>query len=108
DLDAGGQHVVGVGEPQPALPAGEQGGKHPAELAFHVGVRVGEHLQDAGVDIGNDVKKILSCGLDVLELGGQEVVALLQRRELLERQRVDPDQLGQLSFGAFGATLLDR
>ena len=105
-LDAGGQHVVGVGEPQPALAAGEQRGEHPLELALHVGVGVGEHLQDAGVDVGHDVQQVLACGLDVLELGGQEVVALLQRRELLERQRVDPAQLGQLAFGAFGATLL--
>ena len=39
-------------------------------------------------------------------MGGQEVVALFQRGELLQRQRVDPAQLGQLSFGAFGATFL--
>ena len=105
-LDAGGEHVVGVGEPQPALAAGEQRGEHPAELTLHIGVGVGEHLQDARVDVGHDVEQVFAGGLDVLELGGQEVVALLQRGELLQRQRVDPAQLGQLSFGAFGATLL--
>ena len=86
--------------------AGEQRGENPAELTFHIGVGVGEHLQDARVDVGHDVEQVFAGGLDVLELGGQEVVALLQRGELLERQRVDPAQLGQLAFGAFGATLL--
>ena len=102
----GGQHVVGVGEQQPALAAGEQRGEHLGELAFHVGVGLGEHLQDAVVDVGDDVEQILARRLDVLELGGQEVVALLQRGELLERQGVDPAQFGEFTFGLLGPALL--
>ena len=60
DLDAGGQHVVGIGEQQPALAAGEQRGEHLAELALHVGVGLGEHLQDAVVDLGDDVEQVLA------------------------------------------------
>ncbi len=106
DLDAGGQHVVGVGEQQPALAAGEQRGEHLGELAFHVGVGLGEHLQDAVVDVGDDVEQILARALDVLELGRQEVVALLQRGELLERQWVDPAQFGEFTLGLLGPALL--
>ena len=60
------------------------------------------------VDVGDDVEQVLAGGLDVLELGGQEVVALLQRGELLQRQRVDPAQLGELALGLLGAPLLGR
>ena len=108
DLDAGGQHVVGVGEQQPALAAGEQRRKHLLELAFHVDVGLGEHLQDAVVDVGDDVEQILAGRLDVLELGGQEVVALLQRGELLQRQRIDPAELVEFAFGLLRAALLGR
>ena len=106
DLDAGGQHVVGIGQQQPALATGEQRRKHFAELAFHVGVGLGEHLQDARVDVVDDVEQILAGRLDVLELGGQEVVALLQRGELLQRKRIDAAQLVELALGLLGAALL--
>ena len=39
-------------------------------------------------------------------MSGQEVVALLERGELLQRQRIDPAEFGQLPLGPFGATLL--
>ena len=58
------------------------------------------------VDVGDDVEQVLAGRLDVLELGGQEVVALLQRGELLQRQRIDPAQLVELALGLLGATLL--
>ena len=37
--------------------------------------------------------------LEVLELLGEELVPLLQGRELLEGQRVDPAELGQRALG---------
>ena len=39
-------------------------------------------------------------------MGGQEVVALLQRGELLKRQRVDPAQFGQVALSPLGTSLL--
>ncbi len=106
DLDAGGEHVVGLGQPQPSFTTGEQCGEHAAKFAFHVYERVIEHLQDAGVNIGDDAQQILAGSLDILELGGQEIVALLQGSKLFERQRVDPAQLGKRTLGAFGPALL--
>ena len=78
------------------------------ELTFDVDEGLGEHLQDAGVDVGDDVEQILAGALDVLELRGQEVVALLQRGELLQRQRVDPAELVEFAFGLLGPALLGR
>ena len=37
--------------------------------------------------------------LQVLELLGEELVPLLQGRELLERERVDPAELGERPLG---------
>ena len=39
-------------------------------------------------------------------MGGQEVVALLECGELLQRQWIHPAEFGEFTFGAFGATLL--
>ncbi len=105
-LDAGSEHVVGVGEQQSALATGEQRRKHIAEFAFHVGEGLREHLQDSLVDVGDDVEQVLAGRLDVLELSRQEVVALLQRGELLQRKRIDATQLVELALGLLGATLL--
>ena len=39
-------------------------------------------------------------------MSGQEVVALLQCGELLQRQRIDPAEFGEFTFGSFGPTFL--
>ncbi len=49
----------------------------------------GEDLLDPLVDLLDDVQEVLARGLEILQLLGQELVPLLQRRELLQRQRVD-------------------
>ena len=89
DLDAGGEHVLRVGQHQPASTAGEQPGEHLLELHGHVGVGGGEHLLDPGVHVVDQVEQVLARALQVVELLGQEAVALLERGELLEGQRVD-------------------
>ena len=89
DLDAGGEHVGGVGQDQPALAAGEQPGEDADKLPGGVLERLGKDLLDAVVDFLDDVQQVLAAGLQVFELGAEELVALLKRGELLERQRVD-------------------
>ena len=58
------------------------------ELTFDVGVGLGEHLQDARVDVLDHVEQILPRGLDVLELCRQEAVALFEGGELLQREGI--------------------
>ena len=89
-------------------PPGNNAENTSLELAFHVDEGLGEHLQDAVVDVGDDVEQILAGPLDVLELGGQEVVALLERGELLQRQRINPAELVEFAIGLLGAALLGR
>ena len=87
-------------------PPGNNAENTSPELAFDVGIGLGEHLQDALVDVGDDVEQVLARGLDVLELRGQEVIALLERGELLQGQGVDAAQLVEFTLGAFGAAFL--
>ena len=47
----------------------------------------------------DDVEEVLAGGLEVLELLGEELVPLLQRGELLQRQRVDPAEHRQRALG---------
>ena len=61
DLDAGVEHVVGVGEHQPALAAREQPREGLLEGPLHVGVGLGEDLLDPGVDLADDVEEV-ACG----------------------------------------------
>ena len=70
--------------------------------------RLGEDLLDAVVDFLDDVQQVLAAGLQVLELGAEELVALLQRGELLQRQRVDLAQGREVAFGAFEPFFLFR
>ena len=105
DLDAGGEHVAGVGEHETALAAGEEPGEGLVEGLLHVGVGLGEDLLDARVDLADDVEEVLAGALEVLELLGEELVPLLHRRELLERERVDPAEHRQRALG--GAQPLD-
>jgi hypothetical protein len=99
DVDAGGQHVVGVGEHQPALAAGEQPGEDPLEGLLDVAVRLGEDLLDPLVDLLDDVEQVAPGLLQVVELFGQEPVPLLHRVVLLQRERVDPPELVECALG---------
>ena len=105
-LDAGGEHVRRVGEDQPAVAAREQRREHRLELARHVGVRLGEHREDLVVDLAHDRQQVAAGVLEVFQLGGEEPVALLQGRELLQRERVHPAQEPEVLLGAGGAALL--
>ena len=67
----------------------------------------GEDLVDPLVDLADDGEQVAPGGLEVLELGGQEPVPLLQRRELLQRQRVDLAQRGEVALGLGRPALLD-
>ena len=44
-------------------PPGNSVGEHGLELALHVGVGLGEDLEDALVDVGDDVEQVLAGAL---------------------------------------------
>ena len=88
------------------VPAREEGGEDALELALHVGEGGGEDVVDALVDLADDGEQVAPGALEVLELGGEEAVPLLQRRELLQRQRVDLAEGGQVALGLGGPALL--
>ena len=100
------EHVVGVGEDEPPLAAGEEPLEDPLELLPGVVERLGEDLLDALVDLLDDVEQVALGALEVLELRGEEGVPLLERRELLERERVDPAQGLQPPLGLAQPLLL--
>ncbi len=67
---------------------------------------LGEDLLDALVDLLDDVEEVALGALEVLELGREEGVPLLERRELLERERVDPAEGLQAPLGPAQPLLL--
>ena len=99
DLDAGGEPVVGLGEHQSAGAAGEQRREDQLELPGDVLVGRPEDLLDPLVDLLDDDQQVATAGLEVLELLGEELVAFLERGELLERERVDLAQQRQRPLG---------
>ena len=80
-------------------PPGKSRAKVASKAVLDVGVGLGEDLLDPLVDLADDVEQVAAGALEVLELLGEELVPLLERRELLERQRVDPAELGQRPLG---------
>ena len=68
---------------------GEQRGEQRGEVPLDVGVGLLEHRHDLDVDGLDDPTQLAPRVLHVLELTLQELVTLLQRLVLLERERVD-------------------
>ena len=91
--------MLGVGEGEPPLSAGEQPRENPLELLGRVAEGLGEGLLDPFVDLLDDVEQVALGPLEVLELRGEEGMALLERGELLEGEGVDPAEGGELAFG---------
>ena len=87
-------------------PPGNSRAKVASNAPLHVGVRLGEDLLDPGVDLADDVEQVLAGPLEVLELLGEEAVPLLQRAELLERERVHRAEHRQLALGGAQPLLL--
>ena len=100
------EHVRRVGEHELALTAGEEPCEDVDELARDVVVGLGEDLLDAFVDLADDLEEVALGLPQVLELLGQELVALLHRGELLERQRVDLAQHREVALGRLEPLLL--
>ncbi len=67
---------------------------------------VGEQLEDLGVDVLDDAGEVLAGLDDVVELGGEEFVAFLECLELLEGERVDLAQGGEVLLRLSEAFLL--
>ena len=76
------------------------------ELALDVGIGGREHLLHALVDLPDHGQQVATGLLQVFELGDEERVPLLQRRELLQRQRVDLAELVKLALRVLRPPLL--
>ena len=105
-FDPGGQHVRRVGEHQASRASGEQSGEDPLEFSSGVVERGREDLLHAFVHFPDDFEQVAPGPLQVLELLGQEGMALLQSRELLQRQRIDPAEQVKSPIGRPEALLL--
>jgi hypothetical protein len=88
DLDAGGEHVLGVGQDQPALAAREQPAEDALELAGRVPKASVKTCSTRSSTSFTTCQQVGAGLLQVLQLLGEELVPLLQRRELLQRERV--------------------
>ena len=97
-LDARVQHVVRLGEHEPAAAAGEQHREQLVEVAGDVGERRLEHRHDLLVDGLDHARQLSARVLHVVELLLQEFVALDERLVLRERERVDRAHEAQLAF----------
>ena len=106
DVEPGGEHVVRVGEDQPTLAAGEQPAEDPLELDRDIVVGLGEDPLDPLVDLADDVEQVALDRLRSSSWVGEERVPLLQRGELLQRQRVDPPERREPPLAAAQPLLL--
>ena len=105
-LDAGGEHVLGVGKMDAATAAREQHREDLVERVLGVFERRPEDVLHLLVDLVDDRQQVLAGRGEVGELLGEEPVPLLERLELLERQRVHSAELAQLALRRREAGLL--
>ena len=86
--------------------AREEHREHLGERRLGVVERAAEDRLHLGVDLLDDRDQVFSSVREVGELLAQELVALFERRELLEGERVHPAQLRELALGRSEAPLL--
>ena len=99
DIDAGREHVVGIGQHEPALAAGEEPADDRLEFVRNVGIRGTEDLLHPVVHFPDHRQQVTAGLLQVLKLRHQECVPLLERSELFQRERIDLAELIELPLG---------
>src|SRR6266567_3902905 len=108
EVDTGAEHVVRLGQHEPAIPAGEQCVEDALELPRGVLVSGGEHLLHPVVDLLDHGQQVTAGLPEVLELGDEEGVPLFERRELLKGERVHLAELIEQALGGLRTALLGR
>ena len=100
DLDAGRERDRrgSVSEMLP-VPPGKRIGNTSPNAALRVLERREEDRLHPLVELVDDRQQVLAGLGEVGELLGQELVPLLERRELLERERIDATELRELALG---------
>ena len=81
------------------VPPGKRIGKTSPNAALRVFERREEDHLHPLVELLDDRDQVLAGLRQIGELLGEELVPLLERRELLERERVDPPELRELALG---------
>jgi len=89
DVDLALERIVGVGQPELALAAAEQGGEHPGEVGLDGGEGLQEHAAGGAVDLADGLDQRLPGAHQVVALGGEELEPLHLLGVLLDRQRID-------------------
>ena len=107
-LDAGREQVLRIGELDAAGAPGEQDREDDIEGGPGVLERRREDVLHLLVDLLDDREQVPARVREVGELLGEEPVPLLERLELLERERIHPAELGELAFGTGEPLLLRR
>src|SRR5690606_38446712 len=72
---------------------------------LRAGKGIGEEALHLLVEVGDDREQIGTGFREVLQLLGEKLVPLLERRKLLERERIDATELGE-TFLCASETLL--
>ena len=98
--------LVGVGQRDAAGPPGNSTGNTSANAAWCLRTRPRKIDLHPLVELLDDREQVLAGLREVGELLGEELVPLLERRELLEGERVHPPELGQLALGVLQSPLL--
>ena len=86
------QQIIRVGEDKSPLATGEQRREDRLELSGDILKSAGEYLENALVDLLDHGEQIPPGCLEILQLGRQELVALFQRREFLQCERIHSAQ----------------
>ena len=106
DIDSRRQHVRRIGEDEPTFASGEQPREDQFELALHVPVGLREDFLHACIHFLDDVEQVVPRALEIVELLGQEALALLQRRVFLQGERVDSAEQRETALGFLESFLL--
>ena len=106
DVNSCRQHVRRIGEDESTFASGEQPREDQFELALHIPVGLREDFLHACIHFLDDVEQVVPRALEVVELLGQEALALLQRRVFLQGERVDSAEQGETALGFLESFLL--
>ena len=101
-LDAGVEEIVGLQEDQPTRAAREQHRDQRREVLVHVGRGGGERRHDLVIERAHDLVEFPPRAAHVVDLCLELLVALLEDRELFEREGVDGAERDELALQLLG------
>ena len=98
DLHPGVEWIVGHGQDETALSAGKEHGDERREVLVDVSHRARERLHDLLVEGADHFLDLATRVAHVAHLGVEVLVALLERRQFIQGQRIDGTERGDARF----------